>query len=265
MDRVSEEPFGEGLFGESGAGGLWTAARPRIRVLEVDPDLGRALDGERLAAATHHLTAPVCTLMRGAWQPDDASDGERLGLLVASGVLMRSHLIGKVVSAELLGAGDVIRPALPANELATIEAESRWQVVSDARLLILDAPFLTAAMRWPEVMLELFDRNVLRARFIAFQMAVSHVRRVDARILLLFWRLADRWGRVTRDGVVVPLPLTHASIGVLVGAQRPSVTTALKHLRDAGELTRRTDGTWLLEGAPPDTSTRAFEPLAGPG
>jgi CRP/FNR family cyclic AMP-dependent transcriptional regulator len=104
---------------------------------------------------------------------------------------------------------------------------------------------------------------VLRARFIAFQLALAHVRRVDARLLLLFWRLADRWGRVTPQGVVIPLRLTHASLGKLVGAQRPSVTTALKQLHQAGKLSRFRDGTWLITSDPPSPHDPVWEPLTG--
>ena len=44
-----------------------------------------------------------------------------------------------------------------------------------------------------------------------------------------------------------------------MGAQRPSVTTALKQLTDAGRISRLDDGSWLLRGNPPDTLTRMRE------
>ncbi len=56
------------------------------------------------------------------------------------------------------------------------------------------------------------------------------------------WHLADRWGHVERDGVVVPLPLTHETIGRLVPTRRPSVSTALKQLSERRLATRRDDG-----------------------
>jgi CRP/FNR family transcriptional regulator, cyclic AMP receptor protein len=234
----------------------------RVPLLELDPDLGAALDRGRYAAAAQRLTVPIEGLETGAWdrESEEVPPG-RLGLLVVDGVLLRSHSIGKVVSAELLGAGDVIRPALSGQEFSLIEAKSRWEVVSASRVAVLDKAFLAAAVHWPEIVIALFERTVHRARFIAFQLALAHVRRIDARLLLLFWRLADRWGRVTSEGVVVPLHLKHAVLGMLVGAQRPSVTTALKHLSEAGKLERRPDGSWLLSGEPPDPSDPLLEPL----
>ena len=48
----------------------------------------------------------------------------------------------------------------------------------------------------------------------------------------------------------VPLPLTHHMLGRIIRAQRPSVTAALKQLREHGFLTRGPDGTWVIHGDP---------------
>lgn len=58
----------------------------------------------------------------------------------------------------------------------------------------------------------------------------------------MLWHLADRWGRVTPDGVIVPLKLTHEALGRLVGAQRPTVTLALGELVASGRVTRALTG-----------------------
>jgi CRP/FNR family cyclic AMP-dependent transcriptional regulator len=82
-------------------------------------------------------------------------------------------------------------------------------------------------------------------------------------LLLLLWHLADRWGRVTPDGVRVALGVTHQTLADLVAARRPSVTTALQQLARQGLLGRDGDA-WLLLGDPPlslygegDTGPRA--------
>jgi Mn-dependent DtxR family transcriptional regulator len=46
--------------------------------------------------------------------------------------------------------------------------------------------------------------------------------------------------------VTVPLRLTHEALGHLVGAQRPTVTLALKDLRDRRLVTRLGRDGWLL-------------------
>lgn len=74
---------------------------------------------------------------------------------------------------------------------------------------------------------------------------------MEDRLLLTLWHLAERWGRVGPDAILVPLPLSHQRLAHLVGAHRPSVTTAMGALARAGALSRRADGTWMLHGAPP--------------
>ena len=94
------------------------------------------------------------------------------------------------------------------------------------------------------------DRLSERAQRLTITQAISQLNRVDRRLLALFWHLAERWGRVARDGIAVPLVLSHRLIGELVGARRPTVSTALAELARDGQLVRRDDGTWLLTGEP---------------
>src|SRR5919197_1066233 len=75
-------------------------------------------------------------------------------------------------------------------------------------------------------------------------------------LLALMWCLAERWGRVVPGGVVVSLRLPHRTLAGMVGARRPSVTTALGQLMARGDIERRPDGGWLLHGDPPDPRSR---------
>ncbi len=76
--------------------------------------------------------------------------------------------------------------------------------------------------------------------------------------MALFWHLAEQWGRMTADGIVVPLTLSHRLLGELVGARRPTVSAALAALAHDGRLVRRESGDWLLVEAPEGTpETRA--------
>jgi len=82
-------------------------------------------------------------------------------------------------------------------------------------------------------------------------LAIAHHPRVDDRLLLTLWHLAERWGRVRPEGIAVRLPLTHQRLADLVGAHRPSVTIAMGDLVRAGTVSRCEDGTWTLHGSPP--------------
>jgi hypothetical protein len=67
------------------------------------------------------------------------------------------------------------------------------------------------------------------------------VKHVEGRLLVQFWQLAERWGHMDRDGIAVSSPLTHELLAKLVGAARPSVTTALGRLAERGLLLRSGD------------------------
>ena len=130
----------------------------------------------------------------------------------------------------------------------------RWSVLSPSAFAVLDRRFAAELARWPEVTAALFDRLSERSLRLATTQAISQLTRVDRRLKALLWHLAERWGRVSGDGVIVPLALTHRILGQLVGARRPTVSTALGELAERGELTRRVDGSWVLRGSPPDAS-----------
>jgi CRP/FNR family transcriptional regulator, cyclic AMP receptor protein len=169
-----------------------------------------------------------------------------MGLLVLEGMLTRVIEIRRRRSVELLGRGDVLRPWVLLGEDAPAQVKIEWTVMEPVSLAILDAAFARRVARWPEIGTVLMDRLMMRSRWLALDLAISHVRRLDDRLMLLFWQLARRWGRVTPNGIVIPLALQHQLIADLIGAQRPSVTTRLGVLRDRGLITRRGDGTWLL-------------------
>ena len=73
-------------------------------------------------------------------------------------------------------------------------------------------------------------RALERSRSLAINMAIIHQARVNVRLLMLLWHLADRWGRVRSEGVALPLHLTHSVLADLVAARRPTVTSALSEL-----------------------------------
>ncbi len=115
---------------------------------------------------------------------------------------------------------------------------------------MLDEEFSRRAAPFPEIAAALTGRALLRSRYLALLIAIVSERRVETRLHMLFWHLADRFGRVRGDSVVVEIPLTHALLSELTAARRPSVTKALLSLRDRGMLFRE-DGAWVLRGNPP--------------
>jgi CRP-like cAMP-binding protein len=221
------------------------------QVLLEDRDLAEDLEGTRQERASRELVAKVIEISAGPWQPQEV-EGMRLGigLLILDGLLVRHVGVAGRSGAELLGEGDLMRP-WQADELhPTLPRAGRWRVLHDCRIAVLDGDFTQRVCRYPEIISALFMRALRRSRHIAVNMAIVQQPRIDIRLHMLFWELADRWGRVRQDGVHVPIQVTHATLADLVAARRPTVTKAL------GELAERsavlwTGEDWLLPGDPP--------------
>jgi DNA-binding transcriptional ArsR family regulator len=167
-------------------------------------------------------------------------------MLVIDGAMLREVVTGSVVAMELLGPGDVLVPAADDALGSFVEADVRWSALLPTQLAIMTPELVQRLSDWPGVLGVMVRRMAERSARQAVMQAICHHPRVDARLRGLFWHLADRWGRVTPNGVLLPLRLTHESLAHLIGAQRPTVSTALKTLADDGEITRRRDGSWVL-------------------
>lgn len=224
------------------------ADEPPVRLPVADPELFEGLDPAALRQAQACAVVPAVRLEPGSWDRDaggEASEG-CLGMLVLDGLLLRSVRIHCRPRSELVGPGDVVRRREGADPTASLPFETEWTAVTPARLAVLDARFLAVAGRWPPVLTALMGRALRRSGRLALQLAIADLRRIEDRLLLLFWHLADRWGSVRSDGVLVPVPVTHEVLGRLVAAQRPTVTAGLQRLARSGHLRRRDDKTWLL-------------------
>jgi CRP/FNR family transcriptional regulator, cyclic AMP receptor protein len=220
-----------------------------VRLLDVDPDLAIDLDPQALDVAASELVVPAATLdwshRRGRW----ARDGPRghLGLLLLDGLLVREVRLLGTFSAEILGEGDLLRPWDVDGEFElAVPAEVHWTVLAPVEVAVLTAEFLRRATRWPDVVARLTGRGVGRAKALAVSEAISNLKHVETRLLVQFWHLAERWGRVGPDTISISLPVTHEMLAKLVGATRPSVTTGLGRLAARGLLKRQPDGVWQL-------------------
>jgi CRP/FNR family transcriptional regulator, cyclic AMP receptor protein len=236
--------------------------RAAVRLLEVDPELGDGLEPEDRAVAERALVMSTRTLDPGPWDPDDDNGEPRpvAGMLVLDGIVTREVVFAGRATTELLGSGDVVHPWDEDVEFDALPFSVGWHVHAPSRFALLDTRFAMAAGRWPPLLSALGGRHIRRARGLAFQRAIAQLPRVDDRLLVLLWSLAERWGRVGTEGVRLPLSLPHRTLATLVGARRPSVTTALSGLARDGLVERTPDG-WLLHGEPSALLTQRLEGL----
>jgi CRP/FNR family cyclic AMP-dependent transcriptional regulator len=238
-----------------------SSSRTLIPLLQADAELAEGMAGAELEGATRALAVHAVTLEAGPWQPLEERwpVAPMLGLLVLEGVVTRDIVFAGRTTTELLGSGDVLRPWEDDVQFDPLPFAVGWHVHEPTRVAVLDGRVALASARWPVLAGALSRRHVRRARSLAFQLAIAQLPRVDDRLLVLLWALAERWGRVSPQGVRLPLALPHRTLATLVGARRPSVTTALSGLARDGLVERTEDG-WLLHGDPDDVFPRRLHP-----
>jgi hypothetical protein len=217
----------------------------RQPLLTLDPDLGQLLGEDRRRTFTQ-IDVAVASVTPGQWRPETLSPPRpsQVGLLVLEGVCVRALTIADSPSAELFGPGDIIRTWRTEPTGVPVE----WHALERTELAVLDSATALALRAFPEVMAVVLDRLDARAERLALTQAISQLTGVDMRIEALLWHLSRRWGRVGPDGVIVGPVLSHRMIGALVGARRPTVSTAIARLAAEGRVRRRADGHWLLTG-----------------
>ncbi len=199
--------------------------------------------------------APLVAVPRATWSlprgPLALASQRSRYLLVVDGLVKREVTLQGNVASELLGPEDCL--ALDAPEEDPLGTQVRVTAMTPVRVASLDAPML--ARLTPTQLGTLVRRSGAQASRMALHRAVLQLPRVEDRLLALMRLLAARFGRVTPDGVRVPLSLNHAELGHLVGARRPTISLAAKLLTEKGTLRRLEDGSWLLRT--PELTARA--------
>ena len=234
-----------------------SAAAP-VHLLMEDTELARGLDSRRAREAAQRLLVRALEVPRGRWRPTNlaAAGATPIGLLILDGLLVREATVGHHPSAELLGPGDFLRAWDDQDAEILLPRTIEWSALTPCRVAIIDHAFAMRAAQWPEIFATLIERAGRRADRLQVTQAIAHLTRVDDRLLALMWSLAERWGRVVPDGVLISLRLPHRTLAAMIGARRPSVTTALGQLMSRGELARRPDGGYILKGSPPEEQPR---------
>lgn len=232
----------------------WTPRRAEgIRLLAHDQELGRRIPASCIVEARRALVAPSLSLDVGVWDdPATAQAPVRFGYLLLGGLLARDVTVAGTTCTELVGDGDLLTPSAMHGDEVLVPHRVSWHVLEPIRMAVLNDEAMRRIAVYPGVLTALFERATRQTARMSVHQALLQLSPAETRLLVLFWHLAERWGHVTPTGIVVRLKLSHHLLGQLVGCQRASVTTALRRIEEAGRVLRRSDGTWLLCGAPPD-------------
>jgi CRP/FNR family transcriptional regulator, cyclic AMP receptor protein len=228
-----------------------TSPSRAVRVLDADPDLGAGVPPAQWEPASRASTAPVFTFERGPWRFSPPPEHGGFGALILDGLILIRIDAGTRSHLEMLGSGDVISPWVGSGPELSAPSVATTSVVARTRIALLERRFALRTARWPEIHAALLQRCIERARRLSLQSAINALPRIEERVEVTLWELAYRFGRVTREGIVLDLPISHSQLADIVAAQRPSVSTAVVRLEDQGQISRTARRTWLLRGSPP--------------
>jgi len=218
-----------------------------VRLFEAEPDLTRFLARED-ADQAREVRLPVRSLTKGEIQFREVLErNSAFGAIVLDGILMQSIRLGTHAGLRLLGPGDLLPLTHAPRSMLVFEAGFR--VTSPTRVALLGREMLLAVRRWPQLAAGLQSHLGEQSERLTTQLMICQLPRVDDRLLAMMWLLAESWGQVTPAGTLLPVALTHAALGGLIGARRPTVTLALGNLTAGGALLRQQRG-WLLLGSP---------------
>lgn len=221
-----------------------------VALIDADPQLGAELEPGQRILACRRLLAATSRVPVGPWHEPVAGygPGNAYGVFIVEGFVLRTVTIGERTTAQLFGPGDVMQ-SWPGEDLPSpVSVGVTWHIVAPAVLARLDDHLIGIAAHWPSVLRRLAWRASSVAGRVSLQVATARVPRLDERLLLAFWGLAERWGSMTPTGMLLPIRLTHESIAALAAASRPPVSSALSQLARDGLLRRVPEG-WLLTRA----------------
>jgi len=225
-----------------------------VNVLVEDPALARLVSPGRAEAAGARAMAAVISVPHGRFPTAGlASERGDFGMLIVDGLLIRGVDLTNRASGEVLGAGDVFRVCgLERDSAASVLPQVGWWGLRPARLAVLDASFTRALSDYPEVVSELASRLWRRSSANIQRLALIQQPNLSVRLQWLLWHLANRFGSIESEGMVLPIPLCHGLLAWLACARRPAVSRSLMQLEREGLVAARDDGTWWLGRQPPE-------------
>lgn len=212
-------------------------------LLAADKDFENVVPGPERPEAERVLRGTTYDVPEGPFDAPGSAESTFALLLVRGQVFKEVHCRSRTL-AELLVPGDLLLSWVPGED--GLAAERRLVALGPVRLVALDRRFMYGAARWPGLMSELNRRLSEQEHRVAVHGTICQLPRVEDRIVAVLEHLAFRIGRVGSDGTRIPLALTHAALGELVGARRSTVTLAAGELAASGRVRRSEDGTWVL-------------------
>jgi hypothetical protein len=241
--------------------------RSHVSLLDRDPELAAAVPPEEYATARPVLAGELVRVTDGAGSNVASLMGasDTWGLYVLSGVVIRTVSMGRATVPEVIGSGHLLGP--PARMDSVLAVHEDLVAIEATDVVILGERAARAISHWPALLVIWQRRESVRRVRAATLGVVAQLANVEVRLLAVLWHLAEDWGVVGAQGTTLAFPLTHETLGRFVGAQRPTVSLALKRLHHEGLVRRLQNGSWLLAPGSDELlrcTIAADLPLTGP-
>jgi hypothetical protein len=219
-----------------------------VPLLSIAPVLAEDLTA-RERELVGQVTLPVRRLPAAMLHLASMLERERsFGMMVCRGLIMHRTSFGERLTTRILGEADIV--TVGDSYLSSEHADEYVVAGESAQVALLGSQILQATREIPGLLRALQLRMGVQHHRLVIQMAICQLPRVEDRLLAILWLLAESWGRVSPDGVLLPVDLTHQALGELIGAKRPTVTLAVSQLARRGAAERRSTG-WMLYDTPP--------------
>jgi CRP/FNR family transcriptional regulator, cyclic AMP receptor protein len=215
-----------------------------FRALDVFAGLGEAA-----------LAGAVADLERVGLAPGDefaVADSGAVCCVVGAGRLALAVLAeeGRPRTIGMLEDGDLL--VRPLEGWAAAGPQVRCFAIEESLVHLVDRERMETWMHEPVLAANIVRVMSTQIAERELAIAIALEPRVERRLLLKLRQLAERWGRVTPDGVRLDLRLTHQELANMVGAVRESVTIALGRLAEAGEIEVRNRTLIILRPEAPE-------------
>lgn len=229
------------------------AARSFAHVFARAPALLDGVPAPDADVLKREVTVTVEIVEPGPWRPPPQLRKPLLfGLLALDGALMCRTALGEdeIEVVELVGPGDVFRVDRENWAIGPLSRAASWSAPGRCRIAVLDHDFQVLTSSWPTIGMALL-RRMTEQNNVRLQIAITRIRSVETRVLVLLWHLSDRFGGRGSGAKLMPLALPDELLAELAAIDRQSFQGAVDALVRKQRISRRSDGGWLLFGPPP--------------
>lgn len=194
--------------------------------------------------------APRRSLLKGRLICVQGQQADSLFLIAEGQVLLcRNGTDGEDYSLYLLGPGQLFGEGALHPECQSLVTA---RAITDGSAYVIPAALLPRLFQfYPELSRQLVNLLSVRLERAHCRLDVTRISDAKARLLSLLYAMADYDGQPSGSEIWMPLPLTQAELGQMIGLARETVARILGQLEREGSIRRDgRRGLWLTRAVP---------------